>query len=119
MSSDFLPLLALAGFGALAALLTLILPAILAPSKRNPIKEQPFESGQISTGEGRLNFMMQYYAYLLMFVVFDVMTMFIFAWGSSYFQLSVPSASIIIVFLGILLVPLGYALHIAGKSELW
>lgn len=119
MSSDFLPLLALAGFGAIAALLTLILPAILAPSKRNPIKEQPFESGQISTGEGRLNFMMQYYAYLLMFVVFDVMTMFIFAWGSSYFQLSVPSTSIIIVFLGILLVPLGYALHLAGKSELW
>ncbi len=119
MSSDFLPLLALAGFGAFAALLTLILPAILAPSKRNHIKELPFESGQISTGEGRINFMMQYYAYLLRFVAFEVMTMFIFAWGGSYFQLSVPSATIVIVFLGILFVPLGYALHLAGRRELW
>ena len=119
MSSDFLPLLALAGFGAFAALLTLIIPMLFASSKRHPIKAQPFEAGQIPSGEGRLNFMMQYYAYLLMFVVFDVMSMFIFAWGASYFQIGVPSTGIIIVFLVILFVPLGYALHLAGRRELW
>ncbi len=35
------------------------------------------------TGEGRSHFMMQYYAYILMFVVFDVMSIFLYAWGSS------------------------------------
>ena len=119
MSSDFLPLLALAGFGVAATLLTLIIPAIFAPSKRHPIKAQPFESGQIPSGEGRLNFMMQYYAYLLMFVVFDVMSMFIFAWGASYFQIGIPSSGIIIIFLVILFVPLVYALRLAGRRELW
>jgi|TARA_B100001964_G_scaffold226150_1_gene274745 NADH-quinone oxidoreductase subunit A len=119
MSSDFLPLLALAGVGAAATLLTLILPALMAPSKRHPIKAQPFESGQIPTGEGRLNFMMQYYAYLLMFVIFDVMSMFIFAWAASYFQIGFSSAGIIIGFLVILFVPMGYALHLAGRRELW
>lgn len=119
MSSDFLPLLALAGFGAGVAILTLLIPALLAPSKRNPIKAEPFECGQVPTGEGRLNFMMQYYAYLLMFVVFDVMSMFIFIWGVSYFQIGVPSVGIITVFLAILFVPLGYALNLAGKNELW
>ncbi len=119
MSSDFLPLIALAGFGAAATLMTLMIPAILAPSKRHPMKEKPFECGQVPTGEGRLNFMMQYYSYLLMFVVFDVMSMFIFAWGASYVQIGFQSAGIITVFLAILLVPLGYALHLAGRRELW
>ncbi|MDP7444738.1 MAG: NADH-quinone oxidoreductase subunit A [Candidatus Poseidoniia archaeon] len=119
MASDFLPLLALAGFGAVATLLTLIIPALFAPSKHHPMKAQPFESGQIPTGEGRLNFMMQYYAYLLMFLVFDVMLMFIFAWAASYFLISFSSAGVIILFLVILFVPMGYTLHLAGRRELW
>ncbi len=113
MATDFLPILALAGFGAAATLLTLIIPALLAPSKRHPIKAQPFESGQIPMGEGRLNFMMQYYAYLLMFLVFDVMLMFLFAWASSFFLIGFPSAGVIILFLVILFVPMGYTLHLA------
>ncbi len=31
-----------------------------------------------------MHFMMQYYAYLLMFVVFDVMAMFLYAWAAAY-----------------------------------
>ncbi len=119
MSSDFTPLIALAGFGAAAALMTLMVPALLAPSKRHPMKKEAFECGQVPSGEGRLNFMMQYYAYLLMFVVFDVMSMFIFAWGASYVQIGFQSAGIITVFLAILFVPMGYALYLAGRRELW
>ncbi len=119
MSSDFSPLIALAGFGATAAVLTLLIPKLLAPRKRHPIKEESYECGQVPTGEGRLDFMMQYYAYLLMFVVFDVISMFIFAWGVSYSKIGFQSSIIIMVFLGILLVPMGYALFIAGRRELW
>lgn len=119
MSSDFLPLIALAGFGAAATILTLVIPAVVAPSRRHPVKAEAFECGQVPTGEGRLSFMMQYYSYLLMFVVFDVMSMFIFAWGVSYFQIGIQGAWIIMAFLVILFVPLGYALHLAGRRELW
>ena len=37
------------------------------------------------SGEGRSHFMMQYYSYILMFVVFDVMTIFLYLWGVSLF----------------------------------
>lgn len=119
MSGDFLPLIALAGFGAAAALLTLIIPALFAPSRRHPMKAEVFECGQVPTGEGRLNFMMQYYSYLLMFVIFDVMSMFIFAWSASYFQIGFQGVWIITIFLVILIVSMGYALYLAGRRELW
>jgi NADH-quinone oxidoreductase subunit A len=119
MSSDFVPLIAIACFGAGSAILTLIVPKLLAPSKRHPLKEEPFECGQVPLGEGRIDFMMQYYAYILMFVAVDVISMFIFAWGVSYFQLGFQSALIITSFLAIIFVPLGYALYLAGRKELW
>jgi len=119
VSTDFLPLIVLAGFGGLAALLTMVIPAILAPKRRNPLKSELFECGQIPSGEGRVSLMMQYYAYLLMFVIFDVMSMFIFAWGVSYNYINPQSISIIIIFLTILFVPLGYTLYLSGRRELW
>ena len=63
---------------------TLIIPRLLAPRKPNPIKNAPFECGQVPAGKGKMHFMMQYYAYLLMFVVFDVMAMFLYAWAAAY-----------------------------------
>lgn len=119
MGSDFTPLIALAGFGGAAALLTMFISALLAPKRRHPLKTELFECGQIPTGEGRISFMMQYYAYLLMFVVFDVMSMFIFAWGLSSVQIGLQSVLVITVFLVTLLIPLGYALYLAGRRELW
>jgi NADH-quinone oxidoreductase subunit A len=119
MSSDFLPLIALAGLGVFAAILTLIIPKLLAPRKLHPLKLEPFECGQVPTGEGRLTFMMQYYAYLLMFVVFDAMSMFFFAWGASYLEIGFQTSWVIIIFLAILFVPMGYAIYLAGRSDLW
>ena len=40
-----------------------------------------------------MHFMMQYYAYLLMFVVFDVMAMFLFAWAVAYQPLALGQFS--------------------------
>jgi len=62
---------------------------------------------------------MQYYAYLLMFVVFDVMVMFLFAWAVSYMNIGLQSSLYIIIFLAIILIPMGYTLYLAGRRELW
>ena len=37
---------------------TLIIPRLLAPHRPNPIKNAPFESGQVPTGKGKMHFMM-------------------------------------------------------------
>jgi NADH-quinone oxidoreductase subunit A len=78
-------------FGVLAlvtGLLFLMIPLIFAPSKRTSLKEETFEAGQIPPGAKRIRFALQYYAYLLLFLVFDVTIMFLFIWGYSFFSAS-------------------------------
>jgi NADH-quinone oxidoreductase subunit A len=99
----------------------IVLPKLLAPRRPNPIKNAPFECGQVPVGRGKMHFMMQYYAYLLMFIVFDVMGMFLYAWAAAYQPLGLGTASdlTLTLFMGLLFIPMGLALHLAGKRELW
>lgn len=79
----------------------------------------PFESGQVPQGEARRRLVMQYYPYLLMFVVFDVVAMFLFAWGISFTKMPLGESLLVIVFLVLIAAPLGYALNLALHRENW
>ena len=107
--------------GAAFAVPMLVLPRLIAPSNPNPIKNAPFESGQVPRGKGKMHFMMQYYAYLLMFVVFDVMAMFLFAWAVAYQPLALGPLSgwLMVIFVGALLIPMGLTVHMAGRRDMW
>ncbi len=98
-----------------------ILPILFGPRRPNPIKGLPFETGQVPQGAGKMHFMMQYYAYLLMFIVFDVMGMFLYAWAAAYkpMALGLSSDWLITIFVGMLFLPMAFALVLAGKRELW
>jgi len=100
---------------------TLIIPRLFAPRHPNPIKNAPFECGQVPVGRGKMHYMMQYYAYLLMFVVFDVMAKFLYAWAVAYQPLALGAASgwLMTIFVGALLVPMALTVHLAGKREIW
>ena len=112
-------LMALVGVGFTA--LTLILPVLFSPKHPNPIKSLPFETGQVPQGAGKMHFMMQYYAYLLMFIVFDVLGMFLYAWASAYkpMALGLGSDWTVTLFIGMLFIPMAFALVLAGRRELW
>lgn len=107
--------------GVAFAIPTLLIPRLLAPRRPNPIKNAPFECGQVPEGKGKMHFMMQYYAYLLMFVVFDVMAMFLYAWAAAYQPLALGNLSswMMTIFIGALLIPMGLAVHMAGRRDIW
>ena len=87
-ATQFTPIMYMLGFGLLASIPALILSKLISPRRRyNPVKFLPMECGQMPSGEGRAHFMMQYYSYILMFVVFDVMSIFLYAWGTSLFSI--------------------------------
>lgn len=108
-------------FGILASVPALILAKIVAPRRRfvNPVKFLPMECGQVPLGEGKARFMMQYYAYVIMFAVFDVMTIFLYVWGTSLLALPQVVTIPIIVFLAILGAAMGYAMYLSGKKDIW
>jgi NADH-quinone oxidoreductase subunit A len=119
-ASQFLPILYLFGFGILAAILSYFLSRLLSQRRRyNPIKFLPMECGQIPSGEGRSHFMMQYYSYILMFVVFDVMSIFLYAWAVTFFSIPKEATLPVMGFLAIMFSAMGYALFLSGRRGIW
>lgn len=116
------PWLAIVIWGVVVIALTgpmLTLPFFWSRRKRDPLRDMPFESGQVPQGEGRRRLVMQYYPYLLMFVVFDVVSMFLFAWGISFEKAPLYGSFPVLLFLFLLAAPLGYALRLALRRENW
>jgi len=116
------PWLLITIWGVLIVVLTgplLTLPMFWSRRKPDPFRDMPFESGQVPQGEARKRVVMQYYPYLLMFVVFDVVGMFLFAWGMSFSAISASDSVLVLLFLFLLGAPLGYALRMALRRENW
>jgi NADH-quinone oxidoreductase subunit A len=119
-ASQFLPILYLFGFGILAGIASYFLSRLLSQRRRyNPIKFLPMECGQIPSGEGRSHFMMQYYSYILMFVVFDVMSIFLYAWAVTFFSIPKEATLPMMGFLAIMFSAMGYALFLSGRKGIW
>jgi len=99
--------------GAIAfALGPLLLVAVVAPRKPSSAKYDTFECGLLTTGETWVRFRIQYYIYALLFVVFDIETVFLYPWAVSYGNLgSLGTFALVemLVFLAILAVGLAYA----------
>jgi len=116
------PWLAIIIWGVLIIFLTgplLTLPIFWSRRRPDPFRDMPFESGQVPQGEARTRLVMQYYPYLLMFVVFDVVGMFLFAWGISFNAIPLSESIYVVLFVVLLGAPLGYALHLALHRENW
>ena len=119
-ATQFTPVLYMFGFGLVAAVPALVLSRLIAPRRRyNPVKFLPMECGQMPTGEGRSHFMMQYYSYILMFVVFDVMAIFLYVWAASFYSIPRIATLPIMAFLGIMFAAMGYALYLSGRKGIW
>lgn len=118
MAGAFLLILFTAGFGLVFALPVIIIPWLFAPRNRTPMKLATFEAGQVPQGDARVHLLMQYYAYLLIFVIVDVVSMFLFAWATVT-VLPLSAAETIGVFLLMIFIPLGYGIRIARRRELW
>ena len=69
---------------------------------------QPYESGIVSTGTARVRLSAQFYLIAMFFVIFDLETVFIFAWAVSAREAGWAGYVEILVFIVILLAALVY-----------
>jgi NADH-quinone oxidoreductase subunit A len=79
--SHLLPLLVY--FGAIFAITAVMLGGayLLGQRHRAPSVEEPFESGIVPTGDVHIRFSVQFYLIAIFFVIFDMETVFLFAWA--------------------------------------
>ena len=108
------------GFAVIAMAPALLISRMISPRKKsNPVKFLPMECGQVPSGEGRTHFMMQYYPYILMFVIFDVVAIFLYAWGSALLELPKSATLPILGFLAIMFGAMSFALYQSGRRRIW
>ena len=124
MDRTYLPVLFLLGFVVANAVAILGLSHFTMRAHPTPEKQTPYESGIPVLGDARERFSVKFYMVAMLFIVFDIETVFLIPWGAYYRQLSCsiplqlgacPPAEIsffglgeMLVFMAILLVGLVY-----------
>lgn len=89
--------------------LALVVPRLIAPRKPNPIKLQTYECGIETVGDSWVQFRVQYYIFALVFLIFDVETVFLYPWAVAFDQLPLFAVLEGILFILILVAGLVYA----------
>lgn len=106
-SYNFVAIMAIVALG--FPLVALGMAWIVRPKRPTPLKQSTYECGLDTMGDTWVQFKVQYYIYALVFVVFDVETVFLFPWAVAYKQLGAFALIEMFVFIAILVVGLAYA----------
>ena len=81
----------------------------IRPHKPNPIKYATYECGMETIGPRWAHFNIRYYIFALLFVIFDVETVFIYPWAVHFQKLGLFALVEMLIFIGILMIGWLYA----------
>lgn len=87
----------------------IFIASLLSPKKPNKIKLSVYECGIETVGETWVQFRAQYYIFALVFLIFDVETVFLYPWAVAYKQQTLFGVAEAILFILILAAGLIFA----------
>ena len=85
MDRPYLSFLILFAFVAFNAGAMIGMSHLLAPRKPTPLKDTPYESGMPPLGSAHERFSVKFYLVGMLFIIFDIETVFLIPWGTIYF----------------------------------
>jgi NADH-quinone oxidoreductase subunit A len=88
MLHTYFPVLLLLGFVIANAVLMLGLSHLTLRPRHTPVKDTPYESGMPPLGDAHERFSVKFYMVAVLFILFDIETVFMIPWGAFYRQLS-------------------------------
>jgi NADH-quinone oxidoreductase subunit A len=88
MLQTYFPVLLLLGFVIANAVLMLGLSHLTLRPRPSPVKQSPYESGIPALGDAHERFSVKFYMVAVLFIIFDIETVFMIPWGAYYRQLS-------------------------------
>ncbi len=91
------------------AVFTLLFSRLIQAEKYNKVKLEPYECGIEPLTDARDRYSVRYYLVAMLFVIFDVETVFMFPWAVIMDQLALFGLIEMVVFLFILIVGYFYA----------
>ncbi len=116
MPPAYYPILAFILLALAFPVVALAFAKLIRPSAPSKVKQEPYECGIVPTGDSRGRYTVRFYIIAILFVIFDVETVFLFPWAIRYQILRVFGLVEMAVFLGILII--GYVwLYKKGALE--
>jgi NADH-quinone oxidoreductase subunit A len=88
MARAYVPVLLLIGFVVANAVMMLALSHLTMRPRPTPTKQTPYESGISPLGDARDRFSVKFYIVAMLFIVFDIETVFMIPWAAEFRNLS-------------------------------
>lgn len=108
--SEYIPVLLFVAIAIAFPIVTLAIAKLIGAGRYDAIKVEPYECGNPITSEAHEHrFSVRYYLIAVLFVVFDVETVFLFPWAVMFRKLALFGFVEMAVFLAILVVGYVYA----------
>jgi NADH-quinone oxidoreductase subunit A len=109
MLQPYLPVLLLIAFVIANAIMMLAVSHIFSSYRRTPVKIAPYESGMPVLGDARERFSVKFYLVAMLFIIFDIETVFMIPWAVAFRQLGEMAGLLIIeMFVFIVILAVGY-----------
>ena len=102
--ANYIPIFLFIGLAMMFPIVTLLVAKLIRPSTGGVGKLSPYECGVDPDSDARQRYAIRYYVVAILFVIFDVETVFLFPWAIIYRQLAFFGLIEMLVFLGILIV---------------
>jgi len=109
MLSAYVPILLFILVAIGFAFVALIFAWLIRPERHNKVKLEPYECGIEATSDARDRYSIRFYLVAMLFVIFDVETVFMFPWAVIMDRLAIFGLIEMVVFLAILVVGYFYA----------
>jgi len=88
----------------------------LGPRHRERETATPYECGIATTGSARIRFPVHFYAVAMFFVVFDLESVFLYAWSTAVRELGWPGFWRALIFVSVLLIALFYLFRVGALN---
>ncbi|MDR0791144.1 MAG: NADH-quinone oxidoreductase subunit A [Methanomassiliicoccaceae archaeon] len=112
--AEYLPLVVLAIVAIVFAPLSWFFSRFFRPNRPSQWRDTTYECGSEPIGDARVQFKFQYYVFGIIFVVFDLVAVFLMLWAVVFTSLEVAAKAWVILFLAIMMIGVGYALKREG-----
>jgi NADH-quinone oxidoreductase subunit A len=115
--TNYIPIFLFMALAFVFPVVTLLVARLVRPRTGGQGKLAPYECGVDPDSDARQRYAIRYYVVAILFVIFDVETIFLFPWAIIYNQLALFGLIEMLVFLGILIV--GYVWIIKKGALDW
>jgi NADH-quinone oxidoreductase subunit A len=99
----YFPIVVQVVIAAVLAAALIAISYIFGKKVRNRVKDMPYESGMVPTGDARQRFSVKFYLVAMLFILFDIEAIFLYPWVVVYRELKMVAFVEMLIFVVLIL----------------